>query len=117
MFLRIGRLRAVQLAALAALLVTAGCEDDDSPTSPTPVAGNTTPNPGTGTPATGNATQVQGHERMAWHQSGDVSKMTFRAYVDGKGFNLSAAKCDNAKPDAECESPLPSLSDGVHTVE
>jgi hypothetical protein len=118
--------RAARLTAFAALLVTAGCEDDDSsPTGPTPIAGSSNPNAGSGTPsagtgttpAAGNSNQVRGNERLAWHQSGDASKMRFRAYVDGKAVDLPAAKCDDAKPEAECTSPLPTLSNGVHTVE
>jgi glucose/arabinose dehydrogenase len=124
MFLRRRWSRAAQLAAFAALLVAAGCEDDDSsPTGPTPIAGSSNPNAGNGTPSAGTGTtpttgnQVRGNEKLAWHQSGDASKMKFRAYVDGKAFDLPAAKCDDAKPEADCNSPLPTLSNGVHTVE
>jgi hypothetical protein len=119
MFLRPRWSRAAQLAAFAALLVAAGCEDDDSsPTGPTPIAGSGTPSAGTGTtPAASNSNQVRGNERLAWHQIGDASKMRFRAYVDGKAVDLPAAKCDDAKPEADCNSPLPTLSNGVHTVE
>ena len=97
-----------QLTLLAAAcLVASGCEDDDSsPTGPTPVAGDAAP-------AAAGATQVRGTERLAWSQTGDTSKLRFRAYVDNRRVELSAAKCDGA----ECSSPLPALSDGVHSIE
>ena len=86
-------------------LAAAGCEDDDSPTGPTPVAGDTTPVAG--------ATQVRGTEHIAWLQVGDTSRLHFRAYVNNRAVDLPAATCTRT----ECSSPLPALSDGVNTIQ
>lgn len=94
-----------ELALLAAtlLLVVTGCKDDESaPTGPTPVAGSGS---------------TQSSERLGWSQSGDTSQLRFRAYVDGQPVDLPSARCDNAKPDAECNSPLPAMSDGSHSIQ
>jgi hypothetical protein len=83
------------LLATALFLVAPGCKDDDSsPTGPTPVAGSGT---------------TQGSERLGWSQSGDTSGLRFRAYVDGQPFDLPSATCNGAKPEAECNSPLPAM--------
>ena len=100
-----------QLALLAAVcLIVPGCEDDDaSPTGPTPVTGGATGSAG--------ATEVRGTERLVWNQVGDTSRLRFRAYVNGRAVDLPSATCDGATPEAECSSPLPALTDGVHTIE
>ena len=92
----------VALVALlgAALMVAPGC---GGPSSPSPVE----PAPG--------ATPVRGTERLAWSQAGDVSGLRFRAYVDDRPIALDAASCDRSSP-AACSSPLPPLTDGVHTI-
>ena len=101
----------VQLAFLAAVcLAVPACEDDDaSPTGPTPVTGGSTGSAG--------ATEVRGTERLVWNQAGDTSRLRFRAYVNGRAVDLPSATCDGATPEAECSSPLPSLTDGVHAIE
>jgi hypothetical protein len=56
---------------------------------------------------------------LAWSQAGDLSGLTFRAYVDEVAVALAAATCgtsDTSTPDATCTSPLPPLTDGVHTI-
>ncbi len=85
--------------AVAALLVGAGC--DPPPVGPSPVPG---------------ATPVRGTERLAWTQAGDVASLRFRAYVDDRPLALDAAACDRSAPEAACTSPLPPLTDGVHTI-
>jgi hypothetical protein len=105
------RVRSLALLALPFLLVAAGCEDDDSPTAPS------APTAGSGdTGATGSGQQVRGTERLAWSQLGDVSRLKFRAYVDGRAFDLPAATCSASGGEAECHSPLPALSNGAHTI-
>ena len=100
-------LSTVQLALLVAVcLGTPGCEDDEAPTGPTPV-----------TSGTNNAPQVSGAERLGWNQTGDVGRLRFRAYVDGRAVDLPAATCSASGAEAECGSPLPALADGVHTIE
>ena len=100
-----------QLALLAAVcLIVPGCEDDDAPTGPTPVTGGATP-------VASGATQVRGTERLAWSQNGDTSRLLFRAYVDNRLVELASVTCDSGSPTAECSCPLPTLSDGVHTIE
>jgi len=100
---------AAQLALLVAVSLAApGCEDDDvSPTGPSPVTGNAPSG------AVSGATEVRGTERLAWSQAGDTSRLRFRAYVDGRPVELSSATCSNG----ECSSPLPSMGDGMHTIE
>src|SRR5689334_3216241 len=102
----------IELALLAAALMLAapGCKDDESsPTGPTPIAGN-------GPTVVAGATQVRGTERLSWNQSGDFTKLRFRAYVDDRPVDLPSTTCTRADPEAECSSPLPALTDGVHTL-
>ena len=102
-----------QLAILAAaLLVVPGCEDDDDPsvTGPSPIAGG-------GSSGAGGAATVRGTERLAWGQLGDTSGLRFRAYIDNRAVDLPSATCNSAKPEAECSSPLPALTDGAHTIQ
>ena len=42
--------------------------------------------------------------------------MQFRAYVDTTPVELNAASCNGTIPDSECSSPLPSMTDGVHSI-
>jgi len=62
------------------------------------------------------ATTVYGTERLAWLQPGHASGMQFRAYVDSTPVELNAAACNGTIPDSECSSPLPSMTDGVHSI-
>jgi hypothetical protein len=82
-------------------LVHAGCGGSSPAPGPTPVPG---------------ATIVRGTEHLAWSQSGDLTGLTFRAYIDDGPVALTAATCDTSTPDASCTSPLPPLTDGVHTI-
>jgi len=100
------RAHPLALLALPLLLGVSGCEDDDSPTGPSA-------NPG----GASGAPQVAGTERLGWNQTGDVSKLRFRAYVDGKSVDLPGATCITSGADADCNAPLPAMSDGVHTIE
>lgn len=59
------------------------------------------------------ATRVTGSERMVWFQAGDLSSLRFLAYVDGNATWLDATTCN---AEADCSSPLPPLTDGVHTL-
>ncbi len=59
---------------------------------------------------------VRGSERLLWNQVGDVSVLRFRAYVDDRGVSLAGAACDGPGPEFTCASPLPPLTDGVHTI-
>jgi glucose/arabinose dehydrogenase len=99
------RVQRLALLALPLFLAASGCKDDESPTAPTPVAG-----------AASGAQQVRGTERLAWSQTGDASRLRFRAYVDGRAVDLPGATCTPGA-EADCQSPLPSLTDGVHTIE
>ena len=111
MFQGMRPLSTAQLVLVVAVCLAApGCEDDDaSPTGPTPVTGDATGSAG--------ATEVRGTERLVWNQVGDTSRLRFRAYVNGRAVDLPSATCDGATPEAECSSPLPTLTDGVHTIE
>lgn len=107
------RLHTLALFALPLALAAAGCKDDEkSPTAPTatptptPVAGNT-----------GSTPQVRGTERLAWDQTGDVSTLRFRAYVDGKAVDLTGATCSASGSGSVCQAALPAMSDGVHSIE
>jgi hypothetical protein len=57
---------------------------------------------------------VTGSERIAWNQSGDVAGLRFLAYVDGNQVALDQATCNASA--AECSSPLPAMTDGMHTL-
>jgi len=104
----------VQLVFVAIVCLAApGCEDDDvSPTGPSPVAGEPTPGTGAGGAVTG-GTQVRGDEWLSWSQAGNTSQLRYRAYLDNKPVELSKTTCS----DGECKSPLPSMSDGTHTLQ
>jgi glucose/arabinose dehydrogenase len=91
----------------AAVLVLSSCGGGSSPSPGGPSVGAPAPVPG--------ATMVNGSERLAWNQTGEVSGMQFLAYVDGSPVTLGTAACAGA-PDAECSAPLPPLTDGVHTI-
>lgn len=62
------------------------------------------------------ATQVTGRERLAWTQTGDGAAFSYRAYVDGVAAALDGVRCAASGAESECSAPLPSMSDGVHTV-
>lgn len=92
--------------AVAVLMVLTSCGGSSPPDRPSP----DTP------PAVPGATTVYGTERLNWLQPGDLSGLVFRAYVDGNPIALDTATCNGLTLDAECSSPLPPLSDGVHTI-
>ncbi len=56
---------------------------------------------------------MRGDERLAWSQSGNTAQLRFRAYLDNRPVELSSTTCS----DGECTSPLPTMSDGQHTIE
>ena len=100
------RVHPLAVLVLPLLLGASGCEDDDSPTAPTA-------NPG----GASGAPQVGDAARLGWSQTGDVSKLRFRAYVDGTPVDLPGARCSTSGAEADCNSPLPTMSAGVHTIE
>ena len=102
----------VQLICVVIVCLAApGCEDDDaSPTGPSPIAGD--PGAGAGAVAGSGGMQVRGDEWLAWSQAGNTSQLRFRAYLDNRPVELSKTTCS----DGECKSPLPSMSDGAHTI-
>jgi glucose/arabinose dehydrogenase len=91
--------RGFRFVTLTALVVAAGCSGS-SPAAPTPTDGSST---------------VRGTEHLAWAQEGYGSWLQFRAYVDDKPVDLPSASCDSKEP-AECRAPLPSLTNGTHTI-
>jgi len=93
---------------MAAVLLIDSCGGGGkSPSPPGPPVSGVVPQPG--------ATRVTGTERLAWTQAGDASGLRFRAYVDGAPVDLDSATCTGS-PDSECSAPLPSLTDGIHTI-
>lgn len=93
--------------AVAIVAITlSGCGGGSSP-SPRDPAADAPPVPG--------AIVVNGSERLAWSQTGDVGSLRFVAYVDGNSVSLDTAGCSGA-PEAECSAPLPPLATGVHTI-
>ena len=86
------------LAAAAVLMLATAC--GGSP-EPSPAAGVIT---------------VRGTERLGWNQVGEVAALRFRAYVDDRPVDLDTATCDGSTPEAACTSPLPPLTNGVHTI-
>ena len=97
-----GRLAVLGVAALA----LSSCGGGGSRPPPEPSA------PGPSTPP--GVVQVTGSERIAWDQAGDVAGLRFRAYLDANPIALEQATCDAAA--ATCSSPLPSMTDGMHTL-
>ena len=93
------------IVSLVAMMAALGCDDSSSPSSP---AGPS--------PVASGAAPVRGAERLAWSQGGDVSRLRFRVYVDDRPVDLVAVTCDGSTPQAACTSPLPPLTDGVHTI-
>ncbi len=61
-------------------------------------------------------TTVNGTERLNWLQPGDMPYLAFFAYVDGNPVALDDATCTWATTEAQCNSPLPSMTDGMHTI-
>ena len=61
-------------------------------------------------------TTVNGTERLNWLQPGDMPYLVFFAYVDGNPVALDDATCTWATTEAQCSSPLPSMTDGMHTI-
>ncbi len=60
---------------------------------------------------------MRGTARLGWSQPGDVSKLKFRAYVDNRPVDLTGVTCSNSGGEAECHAPLPTMTDGTHTIE
>lgn len=107
--MRLSRLReSLGPLALLVLLTASACKDDNSPTAPST---------GSDTSTDGGTAQVRGTERLGWSQTGDVSKLKFRAYVDNRPVDLTGVTCSNSGGEAECHAPLPAMSDGTHTIE
>src|SRR5204863_1203228 len=78
------------------------------------------PPPQSSGPAPGTVIQITGTERLGWTQSAtDMSGLHFAAYVDGNARSeLSGAACTAGQEGAyTCESPLPPLSNGTHSLE
>jgi glucose/arabinose dehydrogenase len=86
------------LAAVAVLMLATSCGGSQEPS-----------------PAPGVIT-VRGTERLGWSQVGEVAALRFRAYVDDRPVDLDAATCDGSTPEAACISPLPPLTNGIHTI-
>jgi hypothetical protein len=63
---------------------------------------------------------VTGQERIAWDQRGDpkrIGEVKFVVYVDGKPIDLPDARCTPRSAfHSECESPLPELARGAHSL-
>lgn len=91
----------IRAAAALALFIAVGCRG--GPPAPTPV-----PVPG--------ASIVRGTEHLAWSQAGDLSGLSFRAYVDDTLVPLGEAACDGSTGEATCMAPLPAMVNGVHTI-
>lgn len=97
---------AAAFAIVATAIVLSGCGGGSSPSPRDPV---------TDAPLVPGAIAVNGSERLAWSQMGDVPNLRFVAYVDGNPVSLEAAGCSGA-PEADCSAPLPPLTTGVHTI-
>ncbi|MGE3842814.1 MAG: sorbosone dehydrogenase family protein [Vicinamibacterales bacterium] len=93
--------RLVLVAAGAFATVSCGGSGSPSPTTPSPVPG---------------ATTVRGTERLEWSQIGELSDLQFRAYIDNTPVGLASFTCDGNQP-ARCSAPLPSLTDGTHSIQ
>jgi hypothetical protein len=67
----------------------------------------------------GQPTAVTGRERFAWTQPLDSAQgHRFAVYADGVRMDLPKAVCHApVSGQAECDSPLPPLTDGKHSLE
>lgn len=91
------------LVLTAVLGVTGGC----GPSAPSSRSGDS----GAQTVA------VRGTERIGWDQPGDVTGLTFRAYVDGRRVDLVSVVCGRrGREGTACAAPLPLLAGGRHHV-
>jgi hypothetical protein len=63
---------------------------------------------------------VTGQERIVWDQHGDpkrIGEVKFVVYVDGQPIELPEARCTPRSAfHSECESPLPELARGAHSL-
>jgi hypothetical protein len=98
---------AVVQFVLGALALTAcgGSGSSSPPSSPGPGAND--------------VVQISGRERFAWSEAADdISTYHFAVYVDNNRVELAAAVCRaSAAGLFDCDSPLPPLSPGRHTLE
>jgi aldose sugar dehydrogenase len=69
----------------------------------------------------GTGERISGNERLGWNQaaSSTVELFTFRyaAYVDGARVELTDVSCGAAGGGFQCNSRLPPMSPGAHTIE
>lgn len=98
--------RLLFFAAALALPMMAGCDDRRPPDSPPPSGGGDT---------------ITGRERIGWSQAagsqGDVALYQFALYVDGSRRVLQGANCTGSTSPFDCSAPLPSLTNGQHSLE
>lgn len=63
---------------------------------------------------------VTGQERIVWDQPGDpkrIGEVKFVVYIDGAPIDLPEARCTPRSAfHSECESPLPELARGAHSL-
>lgn len=94
-------------AGIAAACLLAGCQGSPSSPSPDP----------------SEPMQITGFERIGWDQpassAAELSLFSFRMYVDNVAVDLSDATCDTSPGTSgyPCNSPLPPLAPGAHTLE
>ena len=73
-----------------------------------------------GVPAARSPVVVSGKERLVWDQYGDpklIGDLRFVAYIDGTLVDLPDARCTPQSAfHSQCESPLPSLALGAHSL-
>ena len=95
-------------AALLGLIALGACGGSTGPSPPQ--------SPG---PGTSDVVQVSGRERFGWTQVADnISSFHFAVYVDNNRVELPLTVCRPSTPGVfECDSPLPSLRSGRHTLE
>jgi aldose sugar dehydrogenase len=84
--------------------------------------GETPSPPDGGEPPPGGET-ITGRERIGWVQpatdSSELATFSYVVYVDGSRRTLSGTTCSNTAGASgfDCSAPLPSLSQGAHTLE
>lgn len=105
----INRLRLTGSLFAAGLAIACGGRSTPSPPQ--------TPTP---TPTPTDVIQLTGRERIAWAQTApNIGALHFAMYVDGSTrVELGGATCAPAAADSfDCESAVPQLSNGRHTLE
>ncbi len=99
--------RPFRALCLAIASAVAGCGSSAPPSTTAPP------------PATNTGVSITGGERLGWTQNGDgADRYVYALYVDESRNELSGASCTASAPQVfDCQSPLPRMTNGTHTLQ